>query len=74
MPAVCVTRGGGLAVGGGAGCAPFPAPTEITPPHTEQRARTPAAGTFAGSTRKTDRHSGQLTFIAFPRCPADSSA
>lgn len=57
-----------------AGCPPFAAPTEITPPHTEHRARTPAAGTFAGSTRKTDRHSGQLTFIAIPRSPADSWA
>jgi hypothetical protein len=28
-------------------------PTGITPPQTEQRARTPVGGTFAGSTRKT---------------------
>lgn len=35
----------------------------IIPPHTEQRARTPLAGTFAGSTRKTDRQSGQDTVI-----------
>lgn len=35
----------------------------MTPPHTEQRARTPVAGTFAGSTRKTDRQSGQETVI-----------
>lgn len=34
----------------------------ITPPQTEQRARTPVAGTLAGSTRNTERHSGQLTF------------
>jgi hypothetical protein len=34
----------------------------ITPPHTLQRARTPVAGTLAGSTRNTERHSGQLTF------------
>ncbi len=40
----------------------LPAPTVITPPQTEQRARTPAEGTFAGSTRKTERHSGQETF------------
>jgi len=33
---------------------------EITPPQTEQRARTPAGGTFAGSTRKIERQSGQL--------------
>ena len=43
-----------------------PAPTVMTPPHTEQRARTPAAGTFDGSTRKTDRHSGQETFTSPP--------
>ena len=36
----------------------------ITPPHTEQRARTLAAGIFAGSTRNTERHSEQVTFIA----------
>jgi hypothetical protein len=35
----------------------------MTPPQTEQRARTAAAGTLSGSTRKTDRHSGQTTFI-----------
>jgi hypothetical protein len=36
---------------------------EMTPLHTEQRARTPEEGTFAGSTRKMERQSGQLTFI-----------
>jgi hypothetical protein len=44
------------------GAWPTPAPTSgdsapaicITAPHTEQRARTPPVGTFAGSTRKTD--------------------
>ena len=35
----------------------------ITAPHTEQRARTPLAGTFAGSTRNTERQSGQATVI-----------
>lgn len=35
----------------------------ITPPQTEHRARTLAAGTLSGSTRKTERHSGQTTFI-----------
>src|SRR3990170_1475477 len=41
----------------------------MIPLHTEQRARTPVAGTLAGSTRKTERHSGQLTFIHFlPQC------
>lgn len=42
-----------------------PPPTGITPPQTEQRARTDAA-IFAGSTRNTDRHSGQLTFTSPP--------
>jgi hypothetical protein len=31
-----------------------PTATVITPPQTEQRARTPAGGTFDGSMRKTD--------------------
>jgi len=35
----------------------------ITPPQTEHRARTPVDGTLAGSTRNTERHSGQLTFM-----------
>ena len=34
----------------------------ITPPHTEQRARTMLEGILAGSTRKIERHSGQETF------------
>jgi hypothetical protein len=38
-------------------------PIAITPPHTEQRARTPASGIFAGSTRNTELHSGQVTFM-----------
>jgi len=38
-------------------------PIAITPPHTEQRARTPARGIFAGSTRNTELHSGQVTFM-----------
>lgn len=37
----------------------------ITPPHTEQRARTPLAGTLAGSTRKTERQSGHATVIVY---------
>ena len=41
-------------------------PTEITPPHTEHRARTPAGGTFAGSTLKIERHSGHATFMTPP--------
>jgi hypothetical protein len=39
-----------------------PAPTMITPPQTEQRARTPPDGTFVGSTRNTELHSGHETF------------
>lgn len=35
----------------------------MIPPHTEQRARTPGPGTRAGSTRKTDWHSGHETFM-----------
>jgi hypothetical protein len=57
---------GTLAVHGSAGAAALgplaTAPTSgaeapltcMTAPHTEHRARTPPAGTFAGSTRKTD--------------------
>ena len=40
-----------------------PPEIEMTPPHTEQRARTPVAGTFAGSTRKTERQSGHETVM-----------
>ena len=62
-------------VGGGAGtvvdavamCRSSPqltaAPTAMSPPHTEQRARIATLVIFAGSSRKTDRHSGQETFI-----------
>ena len=39
------------------------AETGMTPPQTEQRALTAAPTTLAGSTRKTDRHSGHETFI-----------
>ena len=44
----------------------LPAPRMITPPHTEQRARRPVAGIFVGSTRNTERHSGQETFTSPP--------
>lgn len=47
--------------GGAVGVAAIP--IEITPLQVEQRARTPPVGTFAGSTRYTVEHSGQLTFI-----------
>jgi hypothetical protein len=39
------------------------APTGMRPPHTEQRARIEMLVIFAGSRRKTERHSGQDTFI-----------
>ena len=39
------------------------APTAMSPPHTEQRARIETLVILAGSSRKTDRHSGQDTFI-----------
>jgi hypothetical protein len=42
---------------------PVGAGIEMIPLHTEQRARTPFGGTFAGSTLKMERQSGQLTFI-----------
>jgi len=46
----------------------------ITPPQTEQRARTVVEGTRAGSTRKTERHSGQATFTrGLPREPLSAS-
>ena len=43
--------------------ASVPAAITITPPHTEHRARTLAAGILAGSTRNTERHSEQVTFM-----------
>jgi len=49
-----------------------PAEIEITPPHTEQRARTPVAGTLPGSTRNTERHSGQETVMRSPRRAAQN--
>jgi hypothetical protein len=45
-----------------------PPPIAITPPHTEHLARTPVAGTLAGSTRKTDLQSGHETVMTRPRC------
>jgi len=59
--------GGGWGKGGtttcGAALAASATPTGKTARHTEHRARTPPAGTFAGSTRNTVAHSGQVTFI-----------
>ncbi|HTR21016.1 MAG TPA: hypothetical protein VMH88_09200 [Gemmatimonadales bacterium] len=64
--------GGGAGAGGGAAmgtAAPTPATasagsglTLITWLQTAQRARTPAAGTLAGSTRYTVSQDGQVTF------------
>jgi len=51
-----------------------PAEIVMTPPQTEQRARTMADGTFAGSTRKTERHSGQETFTCPPSRPVCRAA
>jgi hypothetical protein len=69
---------GGAGAGGGAGgrgaetAPPAPAPAVVAAPadaftgntllHTAQRARTPPAGTLAGSTRYTVSHDGQVTF------------
>ena len=47
-------------------------PIAITPPHTEHRARTPASGILAGSTRKTELHSGQVTFMRSCSCESFS--
>jgi hypothetical protein len=57
--------------GGAAAAAPAAAPfTGKTALHTLQRARTPAAGTLAGSTRKTVSHVGQVTFTrCYPSPP-----
>src|SRR5690606_11816821 len=54
--------GGGADTEAGAG-AESGRRTAISPPHTEQRARTPRSGTLAGSTRNTVAHCGQVTFI-----------
>jgi len=66
----CLLRSAGVADGVGVREAPvvgvaWPvgAGIVITPLQTEHLARTPAGGTFAGSTRKMERQSGQLTFI-----------
>jgi hypothetical protein len=56
----------GIAAGPNSSSIELPAPRMITPPHTEQRARTPVAGIRVGSTRNTERHSGQETFTSPP--------
>ena len=74
-----ITRGGVAWAGGGgdapaiaaafgvpaenSSCARCPASMAMTAPHTEHLARTLDAGRREGSTRKTDRHSGQTTFM-----------
>ncbi len=61
-PRMCVTDG--AAFGAGRSSPQFTdAPTGMRPPHTEQRARIDTLVILAGSSRKTDRHSGQDTFI-----------
>src|SRR5438093_12925820 len=62
--------GGGAARGGGGGAtgAAAPAPSGLTAKtllHTLQRARSPPAGTLAGSTRYTVSHDGQVTFTPY---------
>src|SRR6266511_485037 len=66
------------AVTGGGFAAPPCGFTGNTLLHTAQRARTPPAGTLAGSTRNTVSHDGQVTFT-LPLCsrylaPASSSS
>lgn len=49
------------------------APTGIRPPQTEQRARIDTLVILAGSTRNTERHSGQETFIGSVRSAVSGS-
>lgn len=56
-------RGEDAAVASTSSAQPALAPTGMMPPHTEQRARSDTLVILAGSTRKTERHSGQVTFI-----------
>lgn len=51
------------APGASASLQPALAPTGMIPPQTEQRARSDTLVILAGSTRNTERHSGQETFI-----------
>jgi hypothetical protein len=59
---VCVGCGAGVDAVKSSSMRPR-SPIAITPPHTEHRARTPASGILAGSTRNTELHSGQVTFM-----------
>ncbi|HEV2750538.1 MAG TPA: hypothetical protein VGV12_08455, partial [Gemmatimonadales bacterium] len=72
-PGAAGARWGGAAATGdtvaptGTGAAPATGLTAKTVLHTAQRARTPPAGTLAGSTRYTVSHDGQLTFTLASR-------
>lgn len=64
MPAGVVPRTGTPGGDAGRSSPQFTdAPTGMRPPQTEQRARIVTLVILAGSSRKTDRHSGQDTFI-----------
>jgi hypothetical protein len=58
----CAAGDTALAIGANSSSIGAPAPTMMTPPHTEHRARTPPDGTLVGSTRNTELHSGHETF------------
>src|SRR6266496_989869 len=66
---VTAAPAGALAIAGRGAAADVPValPTAKTLLHTAQRARTPPAGTLAGSTRYTVSHDGQETFTSRPR-------
>jgi hypothetical protein len=63
----CAAAATTLAGGAKSDRASVDAAITIIPPQTEQRALTAADGILAGSTRNTERHSGQVTFICDPR-------
>ena len=61
LPAVTLVAGAGTV--GNSSPQLTAAPTGMRPPQTEQRARMDTLVIFAGSSRKTVRHSGHETFI-----------
>ena len=61
LPAVTLLAGAGTV--GNSSPQLTAAPTGMSPPQTEQRARMDTLVIFAGSSRKTVRHSGHETFI-----------
>lgn len=63
----------GNGVMSGLGAVPLPE-TGKTAAHTLQRARTPAVGTLAGSTRYVVAQVGQTTFIQRPSVLSDGGA